>query len=101
MNFEREFEQNINQLVHLLKKIIKNLPGQGTGFGQFPGNSKDGNVQLNLCFFNFIPMTPEDMEELEEAYEEALSQEERKGEEVSGELSADDIEFLKKHGIRY
>ncbi len=106
MNFDRErdFEQNMTQLIQLLKKLIKNIPGAGNPFNSFSPSAKDkdGNVQLNI-FFNFLPISPEDMDELEEAYEEALFQDDKRmtAEDLSSELSAEDIEFLRRHGLRF
>ena len=105
MNFEdhKEFDQNLNDLVHLLKKMIQNLPHlPQNSMPKFP-KSKNGDVQVNFCFFNFIPMSPEDFEEVDEMYEQFLAEEERaeKRQDFSKELSASDIEFLRRHGIQF
>ncbi len=105
MNFEhgKDFEQNMNQLVHLLKKIIKNLP-----FGTLPNSfqpkekEKDlSGVNLNICFFNFIPMNAEDMEEFDDLYDQFMAEEERSFGEFNSELSASDLDFLRRNGIRF
>ena len=95
---DKEFENNMNQLVRLLKKLMKNLPGQP--FSKLQGKPGDGAMHLNVCFFNFFPMGPEDYDAFEEAYEQSLSFEDRE-EHLSPQLSPSDIEFLRRHGIRF
>ena len=98
---DREFDQNMNQLIWLLKKILKTIPTHPQGdFPHFASPSKDGNIQLNLCFFTFLPIGPEDMDELEEIYDQYFFQDE-KGEDLSGELNAADRDFLRRNGIRF
>lgn len=100
---DKEFDSNMNQLIWLLKKIIKALPSNGS-FPQMPGSSnKDGSVNLNLCFFTFVPMAPEELDELEESYEQFFAGDDKfeRGEEVPFELSPADLEFLRRNGIRY
>ena len=99
---DKEFEQYINQLVQLLRKIMKHIPHQGKMQG-FPGmfkTNKDGSLNMNICFFNFLPISPEDLDELEEYYENQLLGED-KDEELTSELSSSDLEFLKRHGIKF
>ena len=96
---DREFEQSMNQLVHLLKKILKNVPGQMNGIPQFPAFSKDGSVNVNLCFFTFLPMSAEDFDEFVDMYDQSVSPEDR--EDISPDLTVSDLEFLKRHGIRF
>ena len=95
---DREFDRNINQLIHLLKKIIGNMP---TGPGPYPwmGPNKESGVHFNLCFFNFLPLTADELDELEDEYE--LFQEEKKGDDLKTQLSSADLEFLRRHGIRF
>ncbi len=96
---DREFESNMNQLVKLLKKLLKNLPGQPP-FTQFQGKSGEAPMYLNFCFFNFLPFGPEEFDALEDAYEQSLFPEER-SEELNRGLTPSDIEFLRRNGIRF
>ena len=100
MNPERdkEFDQSLNQLINLLKKILKNIPLHG----QPPQSSagKDSGINVNLCFFTFLPLPPEEFDEFDEIYDHFLFQDE-KHEEFSAELSPADLEFLRVHGIRF
>ena len=99
----REFDSNINQLVKLLKKIIKNLPANGNqGFSPVSSSQwKDNAINLNLCFITLLPMSAEELDELEELYDEYLSQEERKSGDWSTDLSSSDVDFLKRNGIKF
>ena len=94
----REFENNMNQLMRVLKKLLKNLPGQPP-FPPFQGKSPEGGVNLNLCFFTFLPMSPEDYEAFEEAYEQSLHEE--RADDFVPELTPSDVEFLRRNGIRF
>ena len=97
---EREFDQNMNQLIHLLKKILKDVP---LGGSPLPGSLKwkDSGMNLNICFFTFLPMTPETLDEWEELYDQYFPQEEKESSHWSTELSPADIEFLRRHGLEF
>lgn len=100
----KEFDRNMNQLVRLLKKIIKSLPGSGSMPSHlFPpkGKDKESNVQVNFCFFNFLPMSEEDLEELDEIYDQFLEDEEDKNFDFSQGLNPADLDFLRRNGIRF
>ncbi len=99
MNPEREFENNMNQLVRLLQKLLENLPGKPP-FSQFQGKPAETGMNLNICFFNFMPLSSEEFEAFEEAYEQAGFYEDR-SEELSRKLSPSDMEFLRRNGIRF
>ena len=65
MNFYGDFDQNMKQLIHLLKKILTSPIAQA----QFPDLQslfKDQGVNLNLCFFTFLPISPEELDEFED-----------------------------------
>ena len=99
-NPDGDFEQNINQLVHLLKKIMSSHPQAGQ-MPELQTLFKNQGINLNLCFFTFLPMGPEDLDELEEIYEKFFMEGDKKGEELSTDLNPSDLEFLKKYGIRF
>ena len=96
---EKEFERNVNQLIQLLKKILKSGPLAQSPFSKFLGQDKDSPVQVNL-FFTFLPFPLEEMEELEEIYEHYFFHDEKQ-EDFSNELSSEDQEFLRRHGIQF
>ncbi|MFA6600447.1 MAG: hypothetical protein WC352_06445 [Candidatus Omnitrophota bacterium] len=104
MRYDKEphFEQYLNQLVRLLQKMMKNLPGQDAKPGPVePPKGKEPN--LNVFLFNFMPMmqlTPEELEEIEEMMDGPLGAEEEVL-ELDGELNSADKDFLRRHGIRF
>lgn len=94
---DREFDQSMNQLLGLLKKMLKNIPLQGPSSQSNLG--KDSGINVNLCFFTFLPLAPEEFDELEEVYDHFLFQDEK--EDFNSDLSPADIEFLRSNGIRF
>ena len=65
-----EFSNNIDKLLMLLKKILKQHKFGNNDLSQIlEKGSYKGNINLNLCFFTFFPMTPEEFEEIEESLE--------------------------------
>lgn len=94
---------DIAKLIKLLKKILRAHP-QGSELSKFLG---DKPVNLNLCFLTFVPMTPEELDEFEEMYDDYMS---RYEESVSGDrqtaklefkLNSDDLNFLKENGLQF
>ena len=102
MRYEREFENHMNQLLQLLKKIMVQYPHHGKieDLAKHMKNAKS-SPEINIFFLNLVPLTPEEFDELEEMFEETLSQDRWQHGELQYELNADDREFLKKHGIRF
>ncbi len=106
MSFEehKEFEKNMNQLIHFLSNMIKNIPHfPQAGFPKSSGKDKDSGINVNFCFFTFLPVASEDLDEMDEIYERFLAEEEKmqNASELSGELSASDLDFLRRNGIRF
>lgn len=99
----KDFDQNMNQLVHLLKKIITGLPMGPNPNPQTlnPKGKSDSGIHVNFCFFNFLPITDEEIEEMDAMYDQFLAQEEGKAAEFSPELNGSDMDFLRRHGIRF
>lgn len=102
MSFEKEFERNLKQLMQLLKKMMSQYPniGKGEEASKFLKNQKD-SPDVNIFFLNLAPLSPEELDELEEAFEENLLIEGLKAGEIRYELNGEDKEFLKKNGIRF
>lgn len=101
----KDFDQNMNQLVRLLKKIIKGLPfhpsaQQPFGAKNNTSSPKEPGVNINFCFFNFLPITDEEIEEMDAMYDQFLADEEKSA-ELSPELNPSDVEFLRRNGIRF
>lgn len=98
-----DMNADIRKLLALLKKILKNHPQGSDQVAQFLDKK---SFDLNLCFLTFVPMTPEDLMEFEEMYEGFLNDTEQsfpkqKGPKVEFKLNSDDLDFLKKNGIRF
>ena len=94
-----DFEQNVAQLIHLLKKIVKGIPTPNE-FGHSKLPMKDSGLQINIHFFSFFPMSDEEWEAIEEMYD-ASNGALGGREEFSTELNPDDVDFLKRHGISF
>lgn len=101
-----EFDKSIHQLLNLLKKILKNHPA-GPSINQLLDSKNLENVVLNLCFFNFIPMTSEEMDEFEDAFHAAQDHAEDSQDSAHDEAinhfgwNEHDVEFLKRNGIKF
>ena len=96
--FEQDFHQNINQFIHLLKKILnKSLPGGLSPQSHLPA---DHAVNFNVYFFTFLPPLPEEPDVFDRADPDANPADERE-EGLSTRLSRADLEFLRAHGIRF
>ena len=107
MNHPNDMDGDIKKLLTLLKKILKNHPqgwDQISKLMEQKGDPKSFN--LNLCFFTFIPMSPEELMEFEEMYDDYLNEVEESisrhdDSKLEFKLNTDDIDFLKKNGIRF
>ncbi len=107
MNPQDEFNKNIQKLMGLLEKLLKSQK-QDTGIDLNELTNGKKSVNLNLCIFNFLSMSPEDMDDLEEVFEdmyagsENLQQNHRsEAVELKFELNAKDEDFLKVNGIQF
>jgi hypothetical protein len=103
MNHGHNMDPDFEKLLQLLKKILRKHPQTAEQIAKL-GSNKGFN--LNICFLTFLPMTPDELEELSEMYEEQL----RKTEEshaATGDadmefrLTNEDMDFLKKNGLEF
>lgn len=104
MSFEKDFEQNMNQLMRLLRKIMSQYPMDGKNPAEmmkFLKDIKDKSPDVNIFFLNMSPLTPEEFGEMEEMLEDGAMSEHLRSGELKCELNADDQLFLKRHGIRF
>lgn len=104
MGFEGDFEQNMKQLMKLLKKIMSQYPLQGKSPEEIMRtlkDAKDKSQDVNIFFLNLSPLSSEEFEELEEIFEGGLMNEHFRSAEMKCELNSEDQEFLKRHGIRF
>lgn len=102
MNSEnpKDFEHNINHLISLLRKIIRNIPQAKGPFSKMQDSGKDASMNINFCFFTFLPLPPDDWDEIEDIYDQYLAQEEN-SEDLSLDLNNADMEFLRRNGIKF
>ena len=78
MSFDKEFEQNMKQLMHLLKKIMNQYPMEGKSPAEmmsFLKDMKDKSPDVNIFFLNMSPLSPQEFEEMEEMFEEGAMSE--------------------------
>ena len=97
------FEKYLNQLVRLLQKMMKSMPGEDGFQGALKPDPKNSDQNLNIFLFNFLPMlplAPEELEEMEEFLDAQLSSE-GTSDELTSELNSADKDFLRKNGIRF
>ena len=100
MKDSNEFGKNMNELLRLLKKILKS---QKLSPGDLSGILDKKNVNLNLCFFTFLPLTEEEFADLEYDMEEFFldGDSEGSGGDLKFEITTKDMDFLKKNGLKF
>lgn len=96
---EGDFESSVYQLIQLLKKILKTYPDQMKSSKFKPLLSEQG-LNVNFFLFNILPLSEEEWDELEEIYERFMN-EDASIEDLEMDLNAEDLDFLRKHGIRF
>ncbi len=108
MNHPHDMDGDIRKLLTLLKKILKNHPQGADQISKFMDQKTDQkSFNLNLCFFTFIPMSPEELMEFEEMYGDYLNEVEESvtwrddHSKLEFKLNTDDVDFLKQNGIRF
>lgn len=100
MKESNEFGKNIHELLSLLKKILRSQK-VGTGNSDLSSLLDKKNVNLNLCFFTFLPMTEEEFADFEYELEEAMGESGEAAEDLAFELTKGDMDFLKKYGLKF
>lgn len=104
MNPEKEFDENMRQLMRLLKKIMRQYPIQGKDPAEmmkFLKDMTDKSSDVNIFFLNLAPLSIGEFEDLEGILDGGFLNEQFSSGELKCELNADDRDFLKKHGIRF
>lgn len=104
MSFDNDFGKDIVKLIKVLKKIMKQYPP----YDKMPMpdidkmlSSPDQGMQLNVFIFPFLALSPEELEEIEEALDPSVPEGESRSEEIRYHLSPSDLDFLRRHGIRF
>ena len=101
-----DMESDIRKLLNLLKKILKNHPHGSEDVAKFLDQK---SFNLNLCFLTFMPMNPDDLAEFEDLYEEWMARSEddldsvlpHGDSKVEFNLNSEDLDFLRKNGIKF
>ena len=105
-----DFNQNVSKLLLLLRKMLKHQKIDNKEINEFFGGGEGKkNINLNLCFFTFLPY---DMDMINEGEMEELAEEEMKEyfakkekysseEELKFEINRTDRDFLKLNGIKF
>jgi hypothetical protein len=104
-NHEEDFGKNMSKLLNLLRKIMKHQKFDNDELKtMFQDISKDKNsINFNV-FFALMPMSPEELEDLNGEFEELFEDEGYRDQidaDLKFELSTRDEDFLKKHGIKF
>lgn len=96
MSESNDFAENINELMQLLKKILKAQKGESQDLA---GLLDKKNINLNLCFFTFLPVTADELDEFEAELQNDVDLDEE--EAISFELNKLDLDFLKNNGLKF
>lgn len=101
-----DMDGDISKLIALLKKILKHHPN-GAEIAKWMGEQQNA-VNLNMCFLTIVPMGSEDLDDLEDIYDDYLKNsdellpiQEKKQPKLEFRLSSDDVYFLKENGIKF
>lgn len=90
----------MQKFIQMLKKLLKNHPIKDK-FNEMDGNGeKNSEINVNVFFMPFLSLSPEDMDELEDIYDEYFDEDKVK-DEMETDLTKSDMEFLKQNGIRF
>ena len=95
MNPDGSFYENMNQLVELLKKMLKDI-SSSHGPASFSMKSNPSAPTVNFYFVNFSGL-PEDWEDLDEI--EAFEEWQENGRDPRGHLNPSDLDFFRRNGI--
>jgi len=98
-----DFNQNISKLLTLLKTMMKNQKIDNKELNEFFGKK---NINLNLCFFTFLPFPFEEFDEMdfEDMAEEGFGDyfgKKKAADDLKFEINNNDLDFLKKNGIKF
>lgn len=100
MSFDADFNQDMKKFIQMLKKLLKNHPVQDK-IRDPQESQSSSDVNMNIFIFPLIPLTPEEMDELEEVYDPYGFDEDKSAEELSANLTESDLDFLRRYGIRF
>jgi len=98
MGDSNEFGKNINELLRVLKKV---LHSQKMGGQDLSSLLDKKNVNLNLCFFSFLPISEDELVDFEGEMQDYMDEDAFDVEDMKFEINSNDQEFLQQNGIRF
>lgn len=90
----------MQKFIQMLKKLLKSNLNKDKFSDNDIMAGKNGDINVNVFFMPFLSMSPEDMDELEDIYDECFD-EDKSREDIDADLTKSDIDFLRKNGIRF
>jgi hypothetical protein len=101
MSYEpNNFQDDMQKFIQMLKKLLKSNLNKDKFSDNDIMAGKNGDINVNVFFMPFLSMSPEDMDELEDIYDECFD-EDKSREDIDADLTKSDIDFLRKNGIRF
>lgn len=101
MNFDSDFNQDMKKFIQMLKKLLRNHPLQEKIKDPQDSAGASSEINMNIFIFPLIPLTPEEMDELEEIYDPYGMEDDKGAEELNSNLTESDLDFLRRYGIRF
>lgn len=101
MSYEpNNFQDDMQKFIQMLKKLLKNYSNKDKFSDNDILSEKNGDINVNVFFMPFLSLSPEDMDELEDIYDECFD-DDKSREDLDADLTKSDMDFLRKNGIRF
>jgi hypothetical protein len=102
MSYGSNMDPDFEKLIKLLRTIIKKHPKAAEQMQKMT-DANTNSINLNICIMTLVPMTPEDLEELSDLYEDSLHRADGGdgGPELEFKLTHEDLDFLKNNGLEF
>ena len=109
MNENEDLGKNIAQLLNLLRRMMTQEGGGAQPLGskgQIPPEIqqllKDNkNIQVNLCVFTFLPFSLDELDDVDDDYEESYEGDAESVDMLSMDITDNDKDFLKQNGLQF
>jgi hypothetical protein len=101
MSQESDFHQDMKKFIQMLKKILNHSSFHDKGKEFKEASAETTELNINFFIFPLISMSTDEMEEMEEIYESFLLDDDKHAEDLSTNLTKSDLDFLRRHGIRF
>lgn len=101
MNHEADFNQEMKKLISMVRKLLNHCVSPEKNQDKSDAGDS-GSVNFNVFIFPMISLSPEEMEEWEGMYDQFFFDESRTAaEDLTTDLTKSDLDFLRRHGIRF